>query len=187
MCSFWYLMRCIVLIKGIYGSANPPELQCTAIFSLQMRFSTSFIYRRSFLNFIYKFSGSCAVWLHVILYPFICPAPGPTTTLAPCDSWSPWINKVKPWQTDGDTEYSSLQQLQDEYGFCLQVSMSVVSFGDAWNVNFLLHLYIKHCISTCFVYAIHFHSLLSVCYRYTTKYKSSSLPLVFMTMTAYIS
>ena len=48
-------------------------------------------------------------------------AMGPTTTLAPCDSLSPWINNDKPWQTDGDTEYRSLEQLQDEYNFCMQV------------------------------------------------------------------
>lgn len=49
------------------------------------------------------------------------PALGPVATLAPCDAWSPWINEFKPWQSDFDTEYKSLQQLQDEYGFCLEV------------------------------------------------------------------
>lgn len=48
---------------------------------------------------------------------------GTTTTLAPCDAWSPWINYVKPWQADGDTEYKTLQQLREDYQFCLEVSL----------------------------------------------------------------
>ncbi|XP_071530011.1 hemocytin-like isoform X2 [Panulirus ornatus] len=45
---------------------------------------------------------------------------GPTTTVAPCDAWSPWINNNKPWQADGDIELRTLQQLQDDYQFCLE-------------------------------------------------------------------
>ncbi|XP_063867870.1 uncharacterized protein LOC135104399 [Scylla paramamosain] len=56
---------------------------------------------------------------------------GPTTTLAPCDSWSPWINTAKPWQADGDTEYRSLEQLQEEYNFCLQGQLADIECVEA--------------------------------------------------------
>ena len=49
--------------------------------------------------------------------------PTTTTTLAPCNAWSPWINEHKPFLTDGDTEFKTLQQLRDKYGFCREVNI----------------------------------------------------------------
>ncbi|KAK7066927.1 Mucin-5B [Halocaridina rubra] len=52
---------------------------------------------------------------------------GPTSTIAACDSWSPWINDhKKPWQTEGDTEHKTLQQLREQYGFCLEGQLAKI-------------------------------------------------------------
>ncbi|XP_071530009.1 uncharacterized protein [Panulirus ornatus] len=56
---------------------------------------------------------------------------GTTTTLVPCDAWSPWINNVKPWQADGDTEYKTLQQLRDDHQFCLEGQLADIECVEA--------------------------------------------------------
>ena len=48
--------------------------------------------------------------------------PTTSTTLAPCNAWSPWINENKPYLKEGDLEFKTLSQLQDKYSFCLIVS-----------------------------------------------------------------
>nr|XP_045582100.1 uncharacterized protein LOC123745535 [Procambarus clarkii] len=45
---------------------------------------------------------------------------GPTTSLVPCDAWSPWINDIKPWQSNGDTEFKTIEELREKFQFCLE-------------------------------------------------------------------
>ncbi|CAL4122406.1 unnamed protein product, partial [Meganyctiphanes norvegica] len=59
--------------------------------------------------------------------PFVTKTPklttkGVTTTLAPCDTWSPWINEHHPWPEGkgDDREHKTLQNLKDQYGFCME-------------------------------------------------------------------
>ena len=44
--------------------------------------------------------------------------PGPTSSPPSCTGWSNWINENQP-TASGDKEFKSLQQLQNEFGFCL--------------------------------------------------------------------
>ncbi|KAK3857259.1 hypothetical protein Pcinc_036476, partial [Petrolisthes cinctipes] len=68
----------------------------------------------------YEISFYCDCGGAALTIPPPGPTFGPTTTLVPCDAWSPWINIVQPWQSDGDTEYKTIQQLRDDYQFCLE-------------------------------------------------------------------